>query len=131
MHPLIGLVTIATVVLLAAMSGLVGRARGRYGVKAPATTGPDGFERAFRAQANTNEAALMFLPALWAAAAFGPPWLAATFGTVWLAARVLYVVTYLDPAKSRGPGFVLSAAATACLLVQAAWGIFWIAVRSP
>lgn len=126
LHPLIGLVTVATVLLLAAMIAVVGRARGRYGVRAPATTGPEGFERAFRVQGNTNESALMFLPALWTAAAFGDPRLAAAIGAVWLIARVIYAVTYLDPAKSRTFGFVLSSLATVCLLLQALWGIGWI-----
>ena len=125
MHPLIALVTVATVLLLAALSAVVGRARGRYGIRAPATTGHEGFERAFRAQGNTNEAALMFLPSLWTAAAFGDPRLAATFGAVWLVARVLYAITYLDPAKSRAIGFALSSIATVCLLAQALWGLGW------
>ena len=125
LHPLIGLVTVATVLLLAALSGVVGRARGRYGVRAPATTGHELFERAFRAQGNTVESALMFLPALWTAAAFGRPDIAAIFGAVWLFARIVYVVTYLDPAKKRTFGFALSAIATLCLLGQAAWGIAW------
>ncbi len=125
MHPLIGLVTLATVLLLMAMMGLVSRARGRHGVRAPATTGPDGFERAFRVQGNTNESALMFLPTLWTAAAFGRPELAALFGAVWIFARIIYALTYLDPTKKRTFGFALSSIMTLCLLVQAMWGIAW------
>ena len=125
MHPLIGLVTAATVLLLAAMVGVVSRARGRYGIRAPATTGHELFERAFRVQGNTNESTLMFLPALWTAAAFGKPELAAIFGAVWILARILYAVTYLDPAKKRTIGFALSSTMTLALLVQALWGIAW------
>jgi glutathione S-transferase len=125
MHPLIGLVTVATVLLLAAMVVLVGRARGRYGVKAPATTGHELFERAFRVQGNTNESTLMFLPALWTAAAFGKPELAAILGAVWILGRVAYAVTYLDPAKKRTFGFALSSIMTIALLIQAVWGIAW------
>jgi glutathione S-transferase len=125
MHPLIGLVTLATVLLLMAMMGVVARARGRYGVRAPSSTGPDGFERAFRVQGNTNESTLMFLPVLWTAAEFGAPWLAATFGAVWILARIVYAVTYLDPARNRTLGFALSSLMTLCLLLQAAWGIAW------
>lgn len=125
MHPLIGLVTVATVLLLAAMTIVVGRARGRYGVRAPATTGHDGFERAFRTQANTVEAALMFLPALWTASSFGDPVVASVFGAVWLFARIVYAVTYLDPAKKRTFGFALSSLATLMLVGQALWGITW------
>lgn len=129
MHPLIGLVTVATVLLMAAMVGLVARARGRYGVRAPATTGHELFERAFRVQANTVESALMFLPALWTAAAFGRPEFAAVFGAVWIAGRILYAVTYLDPTKKRTVGFALGGLAIVCLVVQALWGIAWTLAR--
>jgi len=125
MHPLIGLVTLLTVLLLIALMALVGRARGRYDVKAPATTGPDGFERTFRVQMNTQESALMFLPALWVAAGFGQAWLAASFGAVWLVARAWYALAYIDPAKSRALPFVLSFLAILALLVQGLWGIGW------
>ncbi|HBD19496.1 MAG TPA: MAPEG family protein [Arenimonas sp.] len=125
MHPLVALVTVLTVLLLMTTMGLVGRARGKHGVKAPATQGPEGFERAFRVQMNTQESALMFLPALWAAAAFGQPWLSAAFGAAWLLARVWYVKAYLDPAGNRGPAFALSSLAILALVVQALWGLAW------
>jgi glutathione S-transferase len=127
MHPYIGLVTIATVFLLIAMMGVVSRARGKYGVRAPATSGPDGFERAFRVQANTNESVLMFLPALWTAAIFMPPyaWLAATFGAIWVLARVFYAITYLDPNKKRTIPFAVSGVMVIALIVMALWGICW------
>ena len=125
MHPLIALLTLLTVLLLMVLMGLVGRARGRYGVKAPSTTGPEGFERTFRVQMNTQESALMFLPALWTAAAFSLPWLAAVFGAIWLLARVWYAVAYIDPAKSRAAPFVLSLLALLALVGQGLWGLAW------
>ena len=42
----------------------VGRARGKFGVDAPATTGHPEFERYFRAHYNTLEQLIVFLPAL-------------------------------------------------------------------
>lgn len=125
MNAYIALVTIFTVLLMAATVFMVGRARGKYGVKAPATTGPEGFERAFRVQMNTQEAALMFLPALWTAAQFGLPWLSAVFGAVWLVGRVWYAAAYANPNGNRGPGFVIGMLALLCLIVQALWGITW------
>jgi glutathione S-transferase len=127
MHPYIGLVTIATVLLLIAMMGVVSRARGKYGIKAPATSGPEGFERAFRVQANTNESVLMFLPSLWTAAIFMPPyaWLAATFGAIWVLARIFYAITYLDPTKKRTIPFAVSGVMVIALIVMALWGICW------
>ena len=43
----------------------VGRARGRYGVKAPAITGNEIFERHFRVQQNTLEQLMVFLPGMY------------------------------------------------------------------
>jgi len=125
MHPLIGLVTILTVLLLAACTVYVGRARGLHGVKAPAVSGPEGFERALRVQGNTNEAALMFLPALWVAATVHVAWIAAALGALWLVARVWYALAYANPARNRGPAFALSVAALIGLVLQALWGLAW------
>jgi glutathione S-transferase len=125
MHPLIGLVTLFTVLLLAACTAYAGRARGRYGVKAPAVTGPEGFERALRVQGNTNEAALMFLPALWVAAQVHVAWIAAALGALWLVARIWYAVAYANPARNRGPAFALSVAALVGLVLQGLWGVAW------
>ncbi len=125
MNAYVALVTILTVLLLVYTAFLVGRARGIHGVKAPATTGPEGFERAFRVQMNTQEAALMFLPALWTAAQFGLPWLSAAFGAVWLVGRVWYAAAYSKPDGNRGPGFLVGMVALLCLIVQALWGITW------
>ena len=63
---------------------LVGRARGLYGIKAPATTGHEMFERYFRVHYNTMELLIVFVPAGWL---FGlyviPGWGAANRGS-WL-----------------------------------------------
>jgi glutathione S-transferase len=130
MHPLIGLITIFTVLLLAACTVYVGRMRGRYGVKAPAMTGPEGFERAVRVQGNTNEAALMFLPALWVAAHVHVALIAAALGALWLVARIWYALAYANPPRNRGPGFALSVAALVGLVLQALWGLAWGLVLS-
>jgi glutathione S-transferase len=125
MNAYIALVTILTVLLLFATAFMVGRARGKFGIKAPATSGHEGFERAFRVQMNTQESALMFLPALWAAAAFGAAWLSAAFGAAWLVGRIWYAVAYANPAGNRGPGFLIGMIALLALIVQALWGIAW------
>ncbi|HEX4854542.1 MAPEG family protein [Arenimonas sp.] len=125
MHPLIALVTLLTIVLMIACTILVGRARGKYKILAPATTGHEGFERAFRVQMNTQEGAIMFLPTLWLAAYFGNPEWAALAGAVWLAGRIWYAAAYAVPGRNRGPGFAISLLALAVLLVMAAWGVIW------
>ena len=60
--PLTALVTLL-VVLLMFFTGLnIGRAKARWDIKAPAVTGHELFERAFRIQMNTLEGAALMLP---------------------------------------------------------------------
>lgn len=98
---------------------LVGKARGRYGVKAPAVTGHDGFERMYRVQMNTLELLVAFLPALYAAARYWPDHGVAAAGGVYLVGRVLYWRAYVSPPASRGLGFVLSIAPVMALAISA------------
>ena len=116
-------VVLLTVLLQAGTAWAVGRARGLYGVKAPATTGHPLFERAFRVQMNTLEATLMFLPALWLAASYGAPLWAGIAGLVWVLGRVWYAVGYLrDPAKREG-GFIVAAIGLLAVLILGAIGL--------
>jgi glutathione S-transferase len=83
----------------------VGAARGRYGVKAPAITGNDIFERHFRVQQNTLEQLIAFLPGIYLFSRYFNPLVAAALGVVYLVGRELYAFTYVkDPAK-RDVGF--------------------------
>lgn len=124
------LVILLTVILLFAATVLTGRARSKYKIKAPATTGHPVFERAYRIQMNTLEHTVMFLPTLWLAARFGNPSWAGILGLIWLAGRVWYMAVYWhDPAK-RGPAFGVSMLAWGLLLLLAIYGVirlFWLA----
>ncbi len=104
----IHLVTVLALLQYMGFGMLVGRARGQYGVKAPATTGHEIFERYYRVQMNTLELLILFIPALWIAAQYwSPAWMAA-IGSLYLVGRLIYLRAYVvDPAK-RGPGFGLS-----------------------
>lgn len=94
----------------------VGSARGKTGVKAPATTGHPDFERAFRAHQNTLEQLAMFLPlAVIVAAMFGDLW-GGIYAAVWVVGRTLYVIAYSTAAEKRGPGFMISGVATLAAL---------------
>ena len=87
---------------------LVGRARGTYGVKAPAVTGHEVFERYFRVQQNTLELLVIFVPAVWLFGQYVSATWASILGAVYLVGRVLYLKSYVaDPAR-RGAGFGLS-----------------------
>ena len=65
------LVTLLTVLLQFGTMYAVGKARGKYGIAAPAVAGHPAFERAYRVQMNTLENTVMFLPVLWLAANYG------------------------------------------------------------
>ena len=86
----------------------VGQARGRYGITAPAVTGAPEFERVFRAQQNTVEQMILFLPLLGLAwFAWGDLW-AGLYGLVWSLGRILFIETYARAAEKRSLGFMLS-----------------------
>ena len=87
---------------------LVGRARGKYGVNAPAVTGHEVFERYFRVQQNTLELLVVFVPAIWLFAQNVSTAWAAGLGALYLVGRVLYLTSYVKNPAKRGPGFGMS-----------------------
>ncbi len=122
-YPWSGLATIAALLLFVWTGVMVGRARRRFGVQAPATSGDPGFDRVFRVQMNTLEQIVLFLPALWlAATVFSDRWAAAA-GAVWVVGRIVYALAYYAEAGKRGPGFLLTVVPTFILLISAAIGI--------
>jgi uncharacterized membrane protein YecN with MAPEG domain len=101
---------------------LVGRARGKYRVAAPAISGHPVFERYFRVHQNTLEQLMAFVPAMWLFGTYVNPTWAAWLGLVFVVGRVVYLVGYVaDPAK-REAGFALSSLPVAILLLGALWG---------
>ena len=117
-------ITLLTILLMFGLTFNVGRARGKYHVKAPAVSGHELFERAYRIQLNTIESVLMFLPALWLYAIFIGDKGAGDSGVIWLVARLVYAISYqLNPSK-RGLGFLVSILVIAGLWTGAAYGIF-------
>jgi uncharacterized membrane protein YecN with MAPEG domain len=100
----------------------VGKARARYGVKAPAVTGNDTFERYFRVQQNTLEQLIVFLPGLYLFSHYFKPQVAAVLGAIYLIGREIYAFTYVkDPAK-RDIGFGLTFLPTVILVVGGLFG---------
>ncbi len=61
----------------------VGHARSKFGVKAPAITGNDIFERHFRVHQNTLESLIVFLPGLYLFSRYWNPLWAAGLGVVY------------------------------------------------
>ncbi|HZO22752.1 MAG TPA: MAPEG family protein [Steroidobacteraceae bacterium] len=95
----------------------VGRARARYGVHAPATTGHEVFERYFRVHMNTLEQLVVFVPSILLFARYANPALAAALGAIFLVGRLLYFNRYVADPRKRELGFVLSMLPTVILLV--------------
>ena len=118
----VDIVGLLAVVQLFVFGVLVGRARGKYGVAAPATTGHPVFERYYRVQMNTVESLLVFLPGLWLAAKYWSPRYAAVLGVVYLVGRVLYLNAYVSDPKKRSVGFSMSMLPALVLVVAALVG---------
>lgn len=102
------IIAMLVVVQFLFFGALVGRARGKYGVKAPAVTGHEGFERAYRVQMNTLELMIALLPALFVAARFWPAEWVAGIGAIYLIGRFIYWRAYVVAPASRALGFALS-----------------------
>src|SRR3974390_2905111 len=101
----------------------VAKARAKFGVQAPATTGHPDFERVFRVQMNTLEWMPIFLPLLWLFAFYVDDRGAAALGLVWILGRTVYIKGYTNAAASRGPGFGIQAIVCVVLLIGAVAGI--------
>ena len=106
--PYVDLVALLALLQLVWFGILVGQARGRYGVKAPAVAGHELFERAYRVQMNTIELLVAFLPSLYIAARYWPASWVAGVGAIYLLGRLVYWRRYTVAPARRGPGFALS-----------------------
>lgn len=100
----------------------VGRARGKFGVTAPATTGNPVFERYYRVQVNTLELLVCFVPAMYMFGYYVSSVWAAVLGSVFLIGRALYFVAYVKDPAQRGPGFGLSMLPVLSLILGGLYG---------
>jgi glutathione S-transferase len=101
----------------------VGRARSRFDVPVPATSGNELFERYFRVQQNTGEQLLLFLPGIYACGFYASEVLATLLGLTFVLGRMLYFRGYTDPAKSRSLGFALGLLANVVMILAALFGL--------
>lgn len=125
MYHYTALVTLLAVIFYFYTSVEVARARVAYGVKAPAISGNDDFERVFRVQMNTLEWLPIFLPSLWLFAIYVSDGIAALAGLVWIGGRIAYLIGYKKAASQRSRGFGIQALAAGVLLLGALGGILW------
>ena len=106
--PYVDIVTALALLQFVVFLMQVGRARDKYGVLAPATTGNEIFERYFRVQQNTLESLVVFVPSLFLFSRYSNPLWAAGLGVIYLVGRQVYAAAYVkDPAK-RSAGYGLT-----------------------
>ena len=122
-YPLTSLITLLTVLLMFVTSVIVGKARVKYEIMAPAISGHEMFDRAYRVQMNTMEAAAMMLPSLWIYAIFNGETGAFAMGVIWLIGRAWYAQAYLANPVRRGLGFGIGFVALAGLWFGALAGL--------
>lgn len=122
-YPLTSLITLLVVLLMFITSVIVGKARVKYDIKAPATSGHEMFDRAYRVQMNTLEAAALMLPSLWIYAVFNGETGAFVMGVIWLVGRAWYAQAYLADPVRRGMGFGIAFVALAGLWFGALVGL--------
>lgn len=127
-YPLTMLGTLAAVLLTLLFAIRTGMMRGRTGIKAPAMSGSEEFDRANRVHLNTVEQMVLFLPVLWIFATQAGDLYAGIASLIWLAGRVLYSQGYMaDPGK-RELGFIIGALVVLLMFLASAglilWGLF-------
>lgn len=105
---LVDALAMAAVLQYLVFGALVGRARVKTGLKAPAVTGNEVFERHYRVQMNTLELLVPLLPAAYASAHYWPATFVAGALAVFIVGRLLYFRAYIANPASRAPGFMLS-----------------------
>lgn len=121
------LVTLLALLEYSVLGVMVGRARQRYGVEAPATTGNPDFERYFRVHENTLEALIVFIPAVWIFSLAVNYHIGVALGVLFIIARIIYAQGYLTAAAKRGPGAIATAAINTILVLGS---LIWIAIEA-
>ena len=101
---------------------LVGQARGKYNVPAPATSGHPVFDRTFRVHQNTLEQLIILVPSMMMFSSFVSAPIAASLGLAFVIGRALYFRGYVAEASKRGTGFAIGAVAQILLLLGALIG---------
>jgi len=117
------LITLLSLIQFIGFGFLVAKARGTYGIKAPATTGHEIFERYYRVHMNTLETLVVFVPALWIAAHYWSPYWVTALGAVYLIGRIVYLRGYVADPKGRSAGYALSFLPVIGLVLAGAVGV--------
>ena len=128
--PYLAIVTALALLEYLGIGIMVGQARGKYGIKAPATSGHPIFERTFRVHQNTLEQLMIFLPSLWLFGMYVSPTWGALLGLVFIVGRVVYVRGYIADPEKRGLGFLIGVLAHGVLLIGGLIGAVLVLVTA-
>jgi len=121
--PLTTLVTLITLLVYFYITLRVGAARSNFKIEAPSVVGPDEFNRTFRAQQNTLEQIVLYLPALWLFAFAWGDMPGSIVGVLWPIGRMLYAIGYSSAPEKRALGFVIGILTTIALWLGAMIGL--------
>ena len=121
--PLTGLVTLFCLLVLFWVTVMVGRARGKHGVKVPEMSGPEPFMYAVRVHLNTLEGLVLFLPALWLFAVTISDMYAAIAGVFYPIGRIAYALGYYKEPSKREIGFTIGLLSTLACLIGTGYGL--------
>jgi uncharacterized MAPEG superfamily protein len=105
---------------------LVGKARGTYGINAPATSGHEIFDRQYRVQMNTLELLLVLVPSMIIFGQNVRTDVAAYAGILFIIGRFVFLKSYMADPKKRTVGFLLSILP---ILVLLFWGIYSLTIK--
>lgn len=119
----LSLITIAALIEYFVFVMLTGRARLKYSVEAPATTGNPIFERYYRVQQNTIEQLIIFLPALWLYNEYVGTRTAFLLGLLFIIGRGIYAAGYIKEPGQRQIGALTTFAANGILVIGSLIGI--------
>ena len=126
MHVVAFMVMLALIEYLI-ITAMVGSARVKYKVPAPATTGNPIFERYFRVQQNTMEQLVVFVPAIFIFATYVHMIAAMALGFVFVVARAIYAMGYIKEPEKRAGGAAATFLVNAILVVG---GLIGVAIRA-
>lgn len=118
----VAIVVVIALLEFVVFGALVGRARGLYGVKAPAVSGHEMFDRYFRVHQNTLELLVAFVPAIWLFGLYVSPKWGAVIGLVYVVGRIVYMRGYVKDPTKREFGFGMSVLPIVVMLAGALWG---------
>ncbi len=120
--PLTTLAILLAIIVYFGFSIVVGQARGKFGVPAPAASGHPEFDKRNRVHLNTLEVLVMLVPAAWLAAPVLGDAITAGLTLLWSVGRLVYARSYYRDPATRTLGFSLTVLPTLILIIAAAWG---------